>query len=232
MAKPAANIKELNVRIDKLSEEFKKGIDGFKDEFLKSQSTAITFTNTDVSPLDLLKKFENRINDAINEIKVDIDSLKNNVNTVKKKQQNLEMKHNINLLLVHGISESEKDLVESVVKICNNKIEVQVKKDDLNQCYRVGKKKLDSDKPRPVAVQFLRRWNRDAVFVNKRKLKGTKLLVTEFLSLENLILFKQARKIYGKSVWTHNGIVYRDVKGQKTVINCEQELKNVSVLLS
>ncbi|MDK1801151.1 hypothetical protein LRR74_28700, partial [Klebsiella pneumoniae] len=100
MAKPAANIKELNVRFDKLSEEF-------KDEFLKSQSTAITITNMDVSPLDLLKTFENRINDAINEIKVDINSLKNNINTVKKRQQNSEMKNNVNFLLVQGGQISE-----------------------------------------------------------------------------------------------------------------------------
>ncbi|XP_044747053.1 uncharacterized protein LOC123308463 [Coccinella septempunctata] len=227
MAKPASTIKELNVRVDMLSEELRKGIEDFKNEFLKSQSSTPAIADIGENPLDLLEAFEKRMNDAIHHIKVDIDSLRNNVNMVKKKEHNSEMKRNLCFLLIHGIPESERDIYDAVIKLCNNKIEVLLKKEDLNQCYRVGRKKTDSDKPRPIAVQFLRRWNRDAVFVNKRKLKGTNILITEMLTLENFILFKKARRTFGKSVWTLNGVIYVDLKGQKKVVNNEEDLNDI-----
>lgn len=228
MGKPTS-VKEVSERVDRLSEEFKKGFEDFKVQFLKSQSTFIPADHPYI--LELFEKFEKKMNGAILEIKCDLNQLKDDTVRTKSKLKALEIKGNSNILLIHGIPETKSDIFIDVCEIFKNQMGVDIDKNDINSCQRMGRKKVNSDKerPRPVAVDFCRRWTRDTVFVNKRKLKGSKILITELLSIENLLLLKETRKVFGKSVWTHNGLVYCDIDGKRIHIRDGEHLKDFGV---
>ncbi|XP_045481782.1 uncharacterized protein LOC123685936 [Harmonia axyridis] len=218
MGKPTVSVKEVSERVDRLSEEFKKGFEDFKVQFIKSQSTFIPTDGPNI--LELFEKFETKMNDVISEIKSDLNRIKDDMVRTKNKLKALEIKGNSNILLVHGIPETKSNIIVDVCEIFKNQIGIDIYKNDINSCQRMGRKKVNSDKkkPRPVAVDFCRRWTRDAVFVNKRKLKGSKILITELLSIENLLLLKETKKFFGKSVWTHNGLIYCDIDGKRVHI--------------
>lgn len=100
-----------------------------------------------------------------------------------------------------------------------------VKKRDINRCYRLGKK--DSEKTRPIAVQFCTQWIRDMVFDKKKLLKGTKVVFTEFLIDENLKLLRLAKQVMGKAAWTFRGLVYAGNKENKILLRKEEDLEKL-----
>lgn len=88
----------------------------------------------------------------------------------------------------------------------------------------MGRKNSTKNKPRPLVLQFYRRWTRDTVFTNKKQLKGTRIVITELLTPENLQLFKKAREIFNQQAWTYNGFVYVETSGQRKLIKCDGDL--------
>ena len=70
----------------------------------------------------------------------------------------------------------------------------------------MGKPKRKDNKPGPIFVKFARYAVRREIFVNKRKLEGKRLLVTETLTSSRMQLLGEAQRIYGvRNVWTSDG---------------------------
>ena len=136
--------------------------------------------------------------------------------------EKLTLNRNSNILLLHGIDEGSSNMYEVVQHLMLSKLNIDSEKRDFNHCYRLGQK-MDGKKPRPIVVDFATRWMRDIVFYSKKKLKGTKLLITEMLTLKNLNVYKIIREIQKISCWTRNGRVICLYNGKKMVIDTEEE---------
>lgn len=85
-------------------------------------------------------------------------------------------------LVFFGIPESEKsyfDLEEIIVKMINEKVEVECFKNEIQHIRRLGKK---TDKPRPVIVGFTTYGMKIRILKNKSKLEGTGNYIKEDFS--------------------------------------------------
>ena len=96
---------------------------------------------------------------------------------------------------------------------------VEIKEDDLDRSHRLGKPKRKDNKPRPVIVKFARYAVRKEIFMNKRKLKGKRLLMNGSLTSSRIRLLGEAQKKYGVgNVWTSDGRVMVREKQQSFLI--------------
>lgn len=228
-SKPATNVKELNGKLDQLSTEFNAGLSMLREQFasLKRNNNESKAPNKEPERIGLLEsqfeKFQKSINDSLKQLTSDINHLKVTTERTENRMRNIQFKYNADCLIVHGMHENNSDL-ESAVEIFNNKLNININKNDISHCERMGKKTLTPLKPRPVIVRFCRRSARNSVFTNKKLFKGSGFIVTEMLTPENHKLFKSARECYGRSVWSYNGSIYAYVSGERKLIRSSSDL--------
>lgn len=216
-------VKDINTRVEKMAEDFQRSLQEFKAEFASMKGSG-----TAEHQGEIFKKFnlfENSIKLSLNELKADVSRLKQHHEKLMNKLTDFENKKYYNYIIIHGLGEDGSDIYEKVLNLINFTIKVEVKKIDINQCYRLGKKRDKNNSPRPLAVQFCNKWLRDLVFFKKRLLKGSKVMMTEMLTDDSLRLFKKSREILGRLVpWTYSGLVYIMVDGSKVLIKSEEDL--------
>lgn len=222
-------VNEVNQRVEELSENMKQGMAEIKSLLSMSSVSTSTSDNAPAGPnvdiLNSFKKFESEMYLSLEQLKSDINVLKEESNTTSNRVKNIELKNNYNYIIIHGFAENDNsDLLQDVIQLISDKVNIQVKKEAINACYRIGKKTPDKKKPRPVAVLFTHRWLRDDIFFNKKKLKGSRIMFTELLTVDNLKLFKRAREVFDTSVWTFRGLVYVSQGGVKKLIRCNEDI--------
>ena len=104
-----------------------------------------------------------------------------------------------NCLLLHGMPESDEDSNEVVISVCNGKLELNVSADDIDRSHRLGSARHSNDDnntiPRPIIAKFRRYETRRRVFSAKRKLKGSKVVVTENLTKRRSELYTKVRAL-------------------------------------
>nr|KAG5694530.1 hypothetical protein BaRGS_030405 [Batillaria attramentaria] len=105
-----------------------------------------------------------------------------------------------NNVRIFGVPESENESVEEceakILEIFNKKLGVSLAPKDLEATHRLGKKKppklrdgdndSDSDeenRPRAIIVRFVSRKSVQAVLSNRRKLKNSRIVITEDLTV-------------------------------------------------
>ena len=63
--------------------------------------------------------------------------------------------------------------------------------------------------PRPIIVKFCNYHDREGMYRTKRKLKGTKITITEHLTRRRYKLSKLAKEAFGvRNVWTLDGKIF------------------------
>ncbi|CAG9772348.1 unnamed protein product [Ceutorhynchus assimilis] len=232
-------LKIVNTRVDLLSKQFNDGINILRTEFAKISQAPITISG-DCENSEFLKKlnsFQESISSSLQEIKMQVSDIKSELSKVKQDISKMELQHNVNTLLIHGLSEEQgKDLYTTVLSFFQQKLNIQLNKNHINFCVRIGKKpnKPKSSKSRPISVRFRNRWMRHTVFASKKLLKGSKVMITELLTTENLALFKKARDIYDRNnVWTYNGLVFKkNSAGDRELIRDEKSLNDSIISLN
>ena len=112
-----------------------------------------------------------------------------------------------NCLLVHGITETKDENTDKIViDLVNDKLGVNVTENDIDRSHRIGEKKDDSTKSRPIIVKLVRHNTRKKIFDNKKRLKGTGVSLTESLTARRMKELKKARDEHGfTNVWTTDG---------------------------
>ena len=178
---------------------------------LKDLSEAINFIN---------EKFEEYEKDR-REKEKEIKDLKNNVVFLTSKIEELDKKidrqeqySRRNCILLHGIKEEkdEKNTDEIVMKVLKEEMGEELTEQDIGRSHRIGKIKKINNKPRPIIVKFSRYNTRNKIFMNKKKLKGKGISITESLTVKRMEMLKNAREEHEyKNVWTQDGkILYVD----------------------
>ena len=126
--------------------------------------------------------------------------------TYNRNIDSLEQYSRRNCLLLHGIPESadEKETDTVFKDTITEHLGVTFEPYDLDRSHRLGQKK--SKGSRPIIAKFTRYNKRHEVFTNKKKLKGTKIVVTESLTRPRVLMLEAAKKRYGKNnVWSSHG---------------------------
>ena len=106
-----------------------------------------------------------------------------------------------NCLLVHGIPEGQTDTTDAVLSLCNSQLGLELNRGHIDRSHRLGYRSetttaADSQpKPRPVIVKLTSYETRKPIYTNKRKLKGTRFVVTENLTKRRAELLRKARTI-------------------------------------
>ena len=134
---------------------------------------------------------------------------------MNKKAENLEKeidKHEQysrrNYLLVHGIVETDDEVMDDlVIETISTNMNIEISPADLDRTQRVGKKKPGENKPRPIIVKLSRDNVRKKAFSNKKNLKGSNESITEDLIPKRMEILKKARIEHGlTNVWTSDGM--------------------------
>lgn len=217
-------VKDVNSRVEKLAADFQKTLQEFKSEFYTVKSTPLGDTYSEF--LTKFEAFEKIINSSLDDIKSDLNNLKDRTEDLKNKYEDYELKSGSNYIVIHGLEEGGQDIYAKVIDLINSKFNINIKKSDINQCYRFRRNsKVKNGRPRPLAVQFCCRWMRDLVFYNKKCLKGSGIIFTEMLAVDVLKLFKKARELMGNSAWTSRGYVYISRGNGKVLIKTSADLE-------
>ena len=104
-----------------------------------------------------------------------------------------------NCLLIHGIDEENQENIDEVVINVLNK---EMDEEDIDRSDRLGNRKPDKSKPRPIIIKFSRYNVRAKIFKNKRKLKGKRISVTEGLTKTRM---EHCRKLAKNTVFGTSG---------------------------
>lgn len=226
---PKLTVEALNTKIENMAVQFEQELRTFKNKVL-NDSVSDDATSHETL-LDKFNKMEERLNSRINDLKSDLKTLNTSIN---KKINSTIMQENLNYVIFHGIKEdTESGDYEKIACVIKTKLKVDIKKENISHLYRLGKKidrrnfqnKVNNNKPRPVVVRFCNLWMRDMVFNSKKNLKGTEVMLTEFLTSENLKLYKACKDKFKKSAWTYRGYVYISANNKKVQIFSEDDLQ-------
>lgn len=219
----AKSLKELNTRVEQLATQFELGLNEFKKSLKPNISNN---SGMDIPHGELINKFQNFeeiITSSLETIKNDLKVLEMEVTENSKNVNLLTLHKNKKMLIIHGVEETNSDLYEHVTKLFMSKFDIEVRKSDLNECYRLGHKKIGNKKGRPIVVDFIHCWNRDQLFAVKKKLKGSNIFITEVLTPKIATLFKNIRAVMGIATWTRAGNIVVMVNQKKHIIKSQEE---------
>ena len=186
-------------------------------------------------------KFDNdNSDDAIRKLESMVGDLESANEKLRLDSDAQEQYSRRNCLLLHGIPETELDTDAAVMSVCSEKLGVQLTKASIDRSHRLGYRPNTSrdnrprsstgrDKPRPITIKLTSYDTRRTIFAAKRKLKGTKLVITENLTKTRAQLLKKAREMDNvEHAWTIDGrIVCLLRSGRKETVVNESELSNL-----
>ncbi|XP_061708217.1 uncharacterized protein LOC133518571 [Cydia pomonella] len=136
------------------------------------------------------------------------------------------MRHRRKYLLFAGVPEvSGENVAETISAICQDRLQLaEASSSSFSVCHRLGA--ATAGRTRVILVRF-----KDAIWRKKTALKGSSVVVSEYLTRDRQAVFLEARKHYGmRSVWTLEGTIFVKVSAGKTrrVVTAEQLRKLVS----
>ena len=112
------------------------------------------------------------------------------VNLVDRQEQYL--RHNC--LLVHGIVETNDENTDDLIlKTINEKLDINNTESEIDRSHSIGTKK-DGRRPRPIIVKLMSYNTTEKVFASKRKLKGTRVSITESLTAKGMEQLNKTRE--------------------------------------
>ena len=160
---------------------------------------------------------KNRLNEAVSKLQIDLDDL--------------EQYSRRNCLLIHGLEEEDNEnTTKKVLKVFKNKLglSTDLSESDITRSHRLGKK--SSNKTRPIIAKFISYQPRSEVYRNKKKLKGTKLTITENLTKRRVSLLNSCKSTFGKhNVWTNDGRIFCKIDDEISLITNEDDIAKIDI---
>ena len=159
------------------------------------------------SKFDEYEKDRKEKEETINKLKEEVSTLSERLDKAEERIDNHEQYSRRNCLLLHGIEETNnEDTDKLVLDVINKDLNIDMNVSAIERTHRIGNPKEKKKKSRPIIVKFVRYYDRKSVFVNKKRLKGKGVSVTESLTKFRMGKLKDAKEIHGFSnVWTIDG---------------------------
>ena len=123
-------------------------------------------------------------------------------------------------MLIHGIEETDKEKTDQLVlDVINKDMDIDLPISAIEPTHRIGTPKQKKKKSRPIIVKFVRYYDRKNVYVNKKRLKGKVISVTESLTKFRMQKPLEARETHGFSnTWTIDSLIMYKGENNKAVI--------------
>lgn len=228
------NTVDFSVELQRLEKDMKGNVRELKNLIMSNTNSDTSSENPkDKSMKNILEKisaFEINTQNSIDNLRSEIAKLRHQSEMCEKRMDDQKQVELLNGLVISGIAEEPEtnNLCEFVADVINNKMpNISITAIDINYCFRLGKKEnRKSTRPRPLSIMFVNRWMRNKVFNAKKCLKGTPVVINEWLTSARMEIYKKTcEKVGFKSTWTRNGQIYAIMSGQKRKINSENDLK-------
>lgn len=134
-------------------------------------------------------EIKEEIRELRNEVRREIDSLKERNNKleienseIKNKLVALERKIKKYNLVIYGLEDREKQTLENVIKLFQEKLNVKCRKEEIRDVYKIGK---EENKPRPIIVEFVTNYLKIEILKNTKKLKGSGIFICQDYTSED-----------------------------------------------
>ena len=185
------------------------------------------------------------------------DDLSSHITDLEAKIDDLEQYSRRNCLILNGCQEKqaesqpvihdqdvneqkdqeEDNTDEIVLDVFRNIMDMRISIDEIERTHRLGRKAIinssrEDKSPksgRPIIIKFSTYRKRQEIFSNKKKLKGSGLVLTENLTKTRMHLLAKAKEIVGvKNCWTVDGRIVAIRRDKKIVtISREQHLEKL-----
>lgn len=166
-----------------------------------------------------------------NVVNTDVNSLSSTLNAIKSEnEKNLnkletmeqELKRN-NLRIFNVKEKTNENTMQEVINLINSKLQLDIRKTDIETCYRVGK--MEKDKTRGIFLKVTSFYIKQNIYLNKKLLKGTGVVISEDLTAKRKFLLDETIKKYSlKDVWTNQGKIYVKINNRIKSINTVSDI--------
>ncbi|XP_063538678.1 uncharacterized protein LOC134747930 [Cydia strobilella] len=157
-----------------------------------------------------------------------LETLQQQVEFLSHQVDSLEMRSRRKILLFHGVAEEDgEDTSARVVGLLRTHLKSELTTDDISRSHRMGRPR--KNQTRCVLVKFRDISNRNDVWYSKTALKGTGVIVSEFLTKPRHDVFMAARERLGvRNCFTRDGSVYVQVKeGERRCVSSLADLDSI-----
>lgn len=209
-------------QLNEMREDLKNVVSKFEGTMAVHQSRLATVTATSASPLGIATLSEefSRCQDFVRST---MDIYNKQLSIIAAQLDGQEMKSRVKSLLLHGISEKEKEDTDQLIE------DTLVSRLDIKTTYFVSKRlgPKRPNKTRPILVYFD---TRRAIWNSKTKLKGSGITMSEFLTKSRHAVFVEARKRFDvRRCWTTEGriVVLKD-NGSRVLLDTMEDLLAVA----
>lgn len=160
-----------------------------------------------------------------------LKSLQGQIEVMAKQLDQQEMRGRRKYLLLHGLNEVQNEHTEAcLVKVLSDHFKLSgLNSGAITQCHRLGRAS-SNDKSRPILFKLRDLDLRSSIWSSKSSLKGTGLIISEFLTKSRQDLFMAARQKYGiRQSWTRDGSIFvAELDGRRRRIECIADLAGAS----
>lgn len=141
--------------------------------------------------------------------------------SMEKKLNRLEQYSRGKNLTIFGLKEEKGENIEKVIlEIFTSKLGVKLTEQDIDRCRRIGKQ--FTDKPRPVLLNLVNYKMKVNIYQLKKKLKGSRIIIKEDLTRENVNTYNEASEKYGyRNTWTKNGVIWVKTAERSAIYSTE-----------
>jgi hypothetical protein len=128
-----------------------------------------------------------------------------------------------NSLRIFGIPESKKNenTDQLVINLCKEKLGLDIPLHSIDCSHRLFAKEGAT---KPIIVKFVSRNTKKLIYENKRKLKGTRVVIKEDLTRMRHQLLNECIKKFGRNVWTNEGKVLAKYNNKVIIIKSLTDL--------
>lgn len=214
---PNQNIKQT---LDNLAEVFNSKMAEFQGNLDKADTKNPTVTSVAAD----FNAFRTFMSSAL-------ECLQQQVACLTKQVDHIEVRSRRKMLLIHGVPEVEdEDTVALVVDLCRLRVKCNMTAADLRRCFRTGRPQ--TGRKRPILVHFCDATLRDKLWYTKTALKGSGIVISEFLTHPRHTAFMAARERFGvDKCWTNEGvIIVLDADGKRHRVTSLAELDGVATV--
>lgn len=147
---------------------------------------------------------------TLNPDKYNFQKLQGDISDIRSAADMQEQALRNSNIRIFGIERHEGEIIrELVLKLFCDKIKVNIKDSDIQNCYRVSARNRTDNEPPAILVSFFTDVARLAVLKNRKQLKSTGINIKEDLTKFRRELLKAAvDKFSRKRAWCLNGNIY------------------------
>ena len=197
-----------------LSDKFEHEVDKINTRLDETQSRLLNIETENEElrvELSCLKTELNKISEENNNIKL-------NMETVCRKNNDIEQYSRLESIRIHGIRETENEnCKQKVCELFKEKLQIDIKPTDISKIHRLNQLHTREGKPRPIIMRFIAHYHKRHIIENRRKLKGSGYVITEDLTQVNFGVLNRAHNHESiESSWSVEGKLYAKLKtGQR-----------------